>query len=163
MPTIRASSTAMIEAPPQVVYGIIADYRNGHPRILPRKYFGELVVEEGGVGAGTLIRFEMRSFGGLQTFRARVTEPEPGRRLVETVVDPEIVTTFTVDPGPSGAGDSRVTIDTRYERGGLRGWIERLLAPAFLRTVYRAELAMLVAAARAAAGEQRSRQSGRKP
>jgi hypothetical protein len=145
----------VINAPPRVVYAIIADYHRGHPAILPRKYFGDLVVEEGGVGAGTRIRFEMRSFGGMGTFRATVSEPEPGRCLVETVTDLGIVTTFTVERGPSGGGDAHVTIDTRYERRGLRGWIERFLAPAFLRTVYRAELAKLSEQARSAARGQR--------
>lgn len=148
MPEIRASSSAVIPAPPRVVYRIVADYHQGHPSILPPKYFSDLVVEEGGVGAGTRIRFEMRSFGGMRTFRAAVTEPEPGRRIEERYDDSDMVTAFTFDRAPSGDGGTLVTIETRYRRGGVRGWMERLLAPAFLRTVYRAELAELARQAR---------------
>jgi hypothetical protein len=36
-----------------------------------------------------------------------------------------------------------VTISTTYEKGGLRGLMESLLAPRFLRDVYTAELAQL--------------------
>jgi hypothetical protein len=156
MPEIHTSLSAVIDAPPRVVYRILADYRDGHPRILPRKYFGDLVVEEGGVGEGTRIRFEMRSLGGVRTFRAAITEPEPGRVLVETGVDSGIVTTFTVERAPSGGGGTRITIDTRYHRSGLRGWVERLFAPPFLRTVYRAEVALLADYGRSIVGGQGS-------
>lgn len=142
MPDIRASSSAVIAAGPSVVYAIVADYHQGHPSILPPKYFGNLVVVEGGVGAGTRIRFEMRTFAGRQTLHAVITEPEPGR-LVESYPADGMVTTFTVQPGPSGAGDTLMTIDTFYQRPGLRGWFERLIVPPFLRTVFRAELALL--------------------
>ena len=145
MPEIRASSSTVIAAPPRVVHGIVADYHRGHPSILPPKYFGAMVVEEGGIGAGTRIRFEMRTFAGTRTLHAVITEPEPGRRLVESYPADGMVTTFTFEPGPSGAGDTLMTIDTRYQRAGLRGWFERLLVPPFLRTVFRAELALLAA------------------
>ena len=142
MPEIRAAASALIEAPAPIVYGIIADYHRGHPAILPPRYFGPLRVEEGGTGAGTRISFEMRSFGTVQRFRGDVTEPEPGRRLVETYPDMGIETVFTVDP-VDGGRRSRVTIATSYRKPGLRGWLERLVAPALLRTVYTAELGLL--------------------
>ena len=141
MPDIRASWSAVIGAPANVVYRILADYHRGHPAILPPKYFENLVVEEGGVGAGTHIRFDVRTFTGLRACRAVITEPLPGRRLVETDLDSGAVTTFTVER--QGNARTRVTIETTYTRSGVGGWIERLLAPAYLRTVYRAELARL--------------------
>lgn len=142
MPEIRAASSALIPAPPPTVYGLIADYRRGHPSILPPKYFQNLIVEEGGLGAGTRISFQMRSFGTVRQAHARVTEPEPGRRLVETLSDDGIETEFTVD-GVAGTQSSRVTIATHYRKPGLRGWLERLLAPAFLHAVYGAQLRLL--------------------
>ena len=148
MTTIRAMASAVIPAPAEVVYGIITDYHTGHPRILPPAYFAGLVVERGGVGAGTRIRCQMRSFGRTRTFRADITEPEPGRRLVETLLDSDIVTVFTVDH--ASGSSSLVAIETRYERTGLRGLVERLLSPPFLRKVYRAELDALAATAREA-------------
>lgn len=141
MPEIHASASAVIPGSPPIVYGLIADYRHGHPSILPPRYFQNLEVVEGGVGAGTRIRFEMRSFGSLRRFHGEVSEPEPGRQLRETYPAEGMATTFTVDP--ADAGKSRVTIETRYAKPGLAGWIERWLAPGFLRAVYRAELRQL--------------------
>jgi len=142
MPDIRAASSAVIPAPAPIVYGLIADYHQGHPSILPPKYFRNLTVEEGGRGAGTRISFEMRSFGKIQRFRGEVAEPEPGRRLVETYPDSGIETVFTVDPADEGRS-SLVTIASSYHKPGLPGWFDRLLAPVFLRTVYAAELRLL--------------------
>lgn len=77
------TASALIPARRERVYNILANYREGHPRILP-KQFSNLVVEQGGLGAGTVIRFQMSVFGRKQTFRAEISEPEPGRVLVET-------------------------------------------------------------------------------
>ena len=98
MKPYRATASALIDAPPKLVYDILADYRGGHPLILPKNYFVSLDVEKGGVGAGTIISFQMRIFGKLQTFRAAITEPEPGRVLVESDLDGTASTTsFIVD------------------------------------------------------------------
>lgn len=123
-----------------MVYDIIADYREGHPRILPPEYFGRLEVEAGGRGAGTKIRFEMKAFGRTTVATATVTEPVPGRELHETL-ETGILTTFLVE-SQAGAS-SRVTITTSYTKHGLAGWLERLIAPAYLRRVYKAELTLL--------------------
>ncbi len=145
------TATAVVDAPPAVVYGIIADYRGGHPHILPPQYFTAIEVEEGGVGAGTIIRVTMRVLGSTQTFRAAVTEPEPGRVLVERDLASGTATTFTVEPVGGGAR-TRVTIATALgSRGGIAGWLEKVLTPSLLRPIYAKELEMLreVAAARA--------------
>ena len=119
------SASATIPARCDRVYSLIANYRDGHPRILP-KQFSSLIVEEGGIGAGTIIRFQMSVFGKKQTFRAAITEPEPGHVLVETDLDANgAVTTFTVNPGTAPA-DSHVTISTQLPvRLGFLGHIER--------------------------------------
>jgi hypothetical protein len=135
------TATASLPVDPVKAYGVIADYRRGHPRILPRPPFLDLEVERGGVGAGTIIRFRMRSFGRTQTFRAEVTEPRPGRVLVETDLSNGPISTFTVEP-EANVG-SRVTIATSWSSPPPRGWVERLLVPPFLRRVYAEELANL--------------------
>jgi hypothetical protein len=147
MPRIEASASALIPAPAPIVYGIIADYEEGHPAILPRRVFQNLTVVEGGTGAGTRIAFRVRSWGATRDVRARITEPEPGRRLVETLED-GTETAFTVAPEADGRS-SRVTIATSYQRPGLRGRLEGLLAPRFLRAVYSAELRTLAEVASA--------------
>ena len=148
MPEIHATASAVVAASPPTVYGLIADYHHGHPSILPARYFQNLQVEEGGVGAGTRISFQMRSLGKVWPLRAQITEPEPGRQLCETYPDTGMVTTFTVDPEDAGRS-SRVTIDTRYTKAGLSGWLERWFVPGFLREVFAAELRQLDEVARA--------------
>jgi hypothetical protein len=147
MPQHHVTASAVIPAPAAQVYGIIADYRNGHPRIIPRPPFGSLDVEQGGVGTGTVIRFQMRVLGRTRSFRAAITEPEPGRVLVETDLDMGAVTTFTVDPCEEGR-QARVTIQTDLEtRGGLLGIVQRFVVTRFLRPVYVRELAQLAVVA----------------
>ena len=138
--TVTAS--ALVEAPAETVYAILADYRDGHPHILPRKYFTGLKVERGGYGAGTVIRFGMRAFGKTREARAAVTEPEPGRVLVETALDEGgPVTTFVVEPV---GGRARVTFKTELtSASGVAGAVERFVASRFLRRVYALELAQL--------------------
>jgi hypothetical protein len=138
--TVTASAT--VGATAEVVYSILADYHEGHPRILPRKYFTFLAVERGGVGEGTLIRFGMRAFGKTRVARAAVTEPVPGRVLVETALDEGgPVTTFMVEPeGPQ----SRVTFKTELSSAaGLAGAVERFFATRYLKRVYALELQQL--------------------
>ncbi len=141
--TYIISASAVVPARRDVVYALIANYRDGHPRILPRQ-FSNLVVDEGGVGAGTVIRFQMRLLGRTKSFRAAITEPEPGRVLVETDLDTNgAITTFTVDAGTAPA-DSRVTISTAIPRKkGVAGWLEEMLATMLLRPIYLDELANL--------------------
>lgn len=142
--TYTVAVSAVIAAAPSACYMAIADYRNGHPHIVPRKWFGPIVVEEGGVGAGTRIRFTMTVLGKTVTLRADVTEPVPGRVLVESYPDTGVVTTFTVvETTPQQA---RVTIETRSPRiAGVRAAVERAITRRMLPRIFRAELAQLAA------------------
>ena len=139
MRTQTATASALIHAPAEQVYKIIADYRNTHPRILPKPYFLSLDVEEGGYGAGTIVNFSMRLFGRTQSFRSLITEPEPGRQLVETDIRSGTPTSFQVIPSED-ASMSRVTISTELTR---RNFIEALLAKPVLQKIYRQELELL--------------------
>jgi hypothetical protein len=154
MKSYQVTESALIKAPAELVYNIIADYHNGHPYILPKPYFLNLEVEQGGVGAGTVIRFQMRVLGKTETFRAAVTEPEPGRVLVESNQPSGSVTTFTVDP-VEGGQYAQVTFATDLpSRGSLSGLLERFLITLMLPRIYRKELAQLAAVA-----EERARAS----
>ena len=137
---IRAS--ALVQAPPPHVYRIIADYHDGHPRIVPPKYFRWMWVERGGTGAGTTIVFAMRVLGTTSVLHATVTEPEPGRVLVESYPETGVVTTFTVEP--EGEGASRATIATRLSaRTGIAAALERWVSRRVLPGIYRDELQRL--------------------
>ena len=134
-----STATRVIQAPADQVYRIIADYRDLHPRILPKGYFLSLNVEEGRYGAGTIVSFTMRIMGRTQSFRSLITEPEPGRLLVETDIRSETPTSFQVLP----AGDlstTRVTISTELKG---RNRVEALLAKPVLEKIYRQELELL--------------------
>jgi len=146
--TYRVAASARIDSAPARVYCFIADYQNKHARILPPQFTG-LTVERGGVGAGTIIAFQMRAFGIARTARAAITEPAPGRVLVETgLEDFEAVTTFTVDPLPGGG--SEVTISTILPaKTGIGGAIERFVTTGYLRRLYSRELALLAQCAAA--------------
>jgi hypothetical protein len=158
----RIAASKLIQAPAGQLYAIIADYRDGHPHILPRPPFVSLEVEEGGTGAGTVINFQMRLMGRLQSTRAAITEPEPGRVLVETVLDQDLVTTFTVDPREGGQ-HAYVTITTDIAiRDGILGAVQGWLITRMLQPVYERELVQLgaVAAERAVGSSQGSRVAG---
>jgi uncharacterized protein YndB with AHSA1/START domain len=140
MAEIRISAEREIAAPPEKVYGVFADYRQQHPRILPPA-FSDLVVEQGGVGAGTVISFKTKAGGRTRTYRMRVAEPEPGRVLTESDTESDLVTTFTVTPAGTG---SRARIETVWQSvGGFEGLMERVFAPRVLRKLYADELERL--------------------
>jgi hypothetical protein len=135
--------SSVIDARPEELYEVIADYQVGHPAILPRQYFTELVVEQGGQGAGTVIRGSITVFGRTYPFRLRVSEPEPGRVLIETDPDTGQATQFTLEP-LTGSEQTRVTIASDFpRRPGLVGLLERLTRPLVVRDIYQKELRQL--------------------
>ena len=145
MKPYRATAARIIHAAPEKVYAILADYRNGHPNILPKAHFSLIEVEKGGVGAGTIIRFQMKVLGKIQNYRASITEPVPGHRLDEIYSEPEgIVTRFVVQPFANDQ-QSKVTIITEgpTTRIGVAGWLERVVAGHYLRRIFKQELNLL--------------------
>jgi hypothetical protein len=137
------AASSRIAAPAAAIYAVIADYHDGHRRIVPPRVFLWLAVDKGGVGAGTGIRFAMRVFGSVRVSRGEVTEPEPGRVLVETYPDTGDVTTFIVDPLPAqGATEVTITTDLHVP-DGLLGRIQGFMAERFLLPLYREELQRL--------------------
>lgn len=141
MTTLHAEESMVINARAEELYKVVADYRVGHPAILPKPYFQELTVENGGVGAGTIIRASVKVMGKLYPVHHVVSEPEPGRVLQESDVDKlGEFTRFTFEPLNGGA-QTRVTIATEFVRSpGLMGFMERLTKPGFARKMYQQEL-----------------------
>jgi uncharacterized protein YndB with AHSA1/START domain len=148
MAEIHVFAERAIDAPPERVYRCIADYHQ-HAQFLPSA-FSDVNVEEGGVGSGTVVSFNLTAGGRQRSYRMHVTEPEPGRVLTESDENSTAVTSFTVSP--SGVG-SRVRIDTRWQgAGGIGGFMEHTFAPRVLRRLYEEELNMLDRYAREGAG-----------
>jgi hypothetical protein len=149
MSTYRVTATRRIGAPARVAYDIIADYRDGHPRIIPPPWFQNIRVDAGGVGQGTRFRFDIHAFGSKRTWHAVVDEPSPGRVLAESYPDEGTVTTFTVEPIADDRACNVTIMSDVPDRGGLVGAIERAVMSRFLRKVFIAELARLDSVARA--------------
>ena len=141
---MHAVAEAVISAPAERAYRAIADFRDEHPKFLPPA-FSRFQVEEGGVGAGTIVSFRMTAGGRSRDYRSVVAEPEPGRILTESDLNSSAVTTFTVAP-ERGDEHCRVRIETTWQgAGGIGGFFERLFAPRVLRRLYADELGKLEA------------------
>jgi uncharacterized protein YndB with AHSA1/START domain len=139
MAKVEASAERTIDAPAGQVYGYLADMHQ-HPRFLPPA-FSDFKVEEGGVGAGTVTTFKVTAGGRTRNYRMRITEPEPGRTLVESDANSSLVTTFNVEP----QGDkSLVRISTRWDgASGVGGFFERTFAPRAMHRMFLDELERL--------------------
>lgn len=143
MNLVHVEATHEIDAHPEAIYGVLSDYRVGHQAILPKPYFTEVVVEQGGQGAGTVMWVHMRIYGKTYHYHQIVSEPQPGRVLVETNLDGAVTTTFTIEP-LEGGRRSRVTIATDSKPSpGFAGWMEKLMQPAIARGIYQKELLKL--------------------
>ena len=141
MSKITVTVSSNIQAPAAIVYNVLSDYEH-HRRILPPKFFPGLDIVEGGVGAGTRFTLHAKSFGGNKQMHMVVTEPDPGSVLVERDIDNGLVTTFTVKP--IDADTSAVTFETVWQpQPGLKGVIDRITTPFFMRIVYRQEQQIL--------------------
>ncbi len=139
---LKVSQAARIYAPAERVYQVLSDYEVEHNNILPPEHFVDMKVEQGGKGAGTIISFKVRIMGSIVSYRMQVSEPIPGRELVEADLLSDTVTTFSLKP--LGEGETRLEISTRLKtRKGLAGKIEKLTIPSVMKKLYRKELKRL--------------------
>lgn len=138
MAKVNASAAREIDAPATEVYGILAD-ANQRQQFLPPE-FSDFTVEQGGTGAGTITRFKLATRPGkFRECTMEVSEPDPGKTLVETDRTSSLVTTFTVTP--EGDSRSRVSIGTSWDgAGGIGGFFEKTFAPKALGRIYADEL-----------------------
>jgi hypothetical protein len=130
----------VLDAPADVIYHLLSDYQTHHrhaPGFLPPA-FTRLDVLEGGVGAGTVIRFTTQVGGRSQTRTQRVTEPEPGRVLKENG-DGE-GSTFTVEPR---GGQTHLRIETVLQTRGIEGVAMKLFGARILGPLYQDEMRRL--------------------
>ena len=139
MTILNTSAEAIIDAPAPTVLAVLRDFDGRHREILPPA-FSNLVVKEGGVGAGTVMSFDLRLGGRTQRATSRVEEPSDGV-IEEHVIGRDMVTTFTVRPDGDRA---TARIETRWQPvSGLAGVLERIALPRMLRQIYQDELARL--------------------
>lgn len=139
MTTLVAAAEADTHASAATVLEVLRDYRNHHPNILPPAFSG-FVVEEGGYGVGTVMRFDMKIGGRSQLLRSRATE-STADTLREEVLGRQMDTLFTVTPVGT---QSRTRIETRWQPApGVAGILERFFAPRMIEQIYRDELGRL--------------------
>lgn len=134
---------ALIQGRPEEIYAVLADYRYEHAHIVPSKYLRNLEVEAGGVGAGTVIRYRARAFGIERPSRAVISEPEPGRVLVEKETTSTLQTTFTVTP-TDDPQQAHLQIATRWipSRNPFK-MAEQALYPVIMRDMYTRSLQLI--------------------
>jgi hypothetical protein len=139
---VHADAEGSVPAPAAEVHAFLADYRR-RPDILTENY-QDYAVEEGGSGAGTLVRYRFKAGPRERTYRVRVEEPD-GSTLVERDLDSTLVTTWRLIP--AGEGTTRVRVETEWQgASGVGGFFERTFAPKALSRVHTEVLARLAAA-----------------
>jgi uncharacterized protein YndB with AHSA1/START domain len=147
MAAYHFAAERVLDAPAATVYHCLSDYTEHH-RHLPEGFlppaFTRLDVLRGGVGAGTLIRFTTRVGSRSMTRTQEVSEPEPGRVLVEWG-DGE-GSTFTLEP----RGDrTLLRIETTLQTSGLEGLLMHIFGARIMRPLYQDEMRRLEAYAQA--------------
>lgn len=141
MPRVQVHAEKLVAAPAASVYRVLADYSTHHPRIMPPDNFSNLEVESGGIGDGTVFHITTRVAGKRQRLHMRVTEPEPGSVLWETNIDTGVVTEFRVSGNGSNA--TLVRMSSQWDAHGLKGWLDRLLAPRLMHRLFAKQLDQL--------------------
>lgn len=142
MGQVSASAEREITATPDHVFAFLRDYREQRPRILPPHYV-DYRVEEGGTGAGTIVRYRLQAGRRERSYRMQVAETPP-HTLTESDMDSSLVTTWTLHPADD---KTRVQVETRWQgASGVGGFFERRFAPAGLRRIHDDMLARLAAA-----------------
>ena len=149
---IKVQASHEIDARPEAIYSVIADYNVGHQAILPRPTFESMIVEEGGYGAGTLIRLRVRAFGKVFHYLQRVSEPEPGRVIQETEINTGQLTKFILEPLNNGTR-TRVTIYSEFPaQSKALVAIERIMHRFVSKRLFMVELRQLEAYVKAQSG-----------
>lgn len=140
MGTAHAHAEQRIDAKPDAVYEVLADYATHHPHIMPASMFSDLEVEEGGVGTDTVFHITLHVPGKRQRLHMRVGEPEPGTSITETNLDTGQVTVFRVEPDPDGGG-TLVGISSDWDTdGGVKGMVDRLITPVLMERIFSKQL-----------------------
>lgn len=145
MQHMLVTQSAIINAPRETVYAVIADYEVGHQAILPKPYFKRMTVLEGGQGAGTEIEVDMEVFGVEASYHQRVSEPELGHVIVERDINTGLASTFYLK---SMNADTQTEVKIVAEialSGGIRSLMERLFNPLIIGHILKKELQNLQA------------------
>ncbi|TDU03585.1 polyketide cyclase/dehydrase/lipid transport protein [Streptomyces sp. 846.5] len=133
MGQVYAVTERVLDASPERVFDVLADYQSSRGAILPAQ-FSEYEVREGGKGAGTVVHWKLQATEKrVRDCLFTVTEPTPGQ-LVETDANSTMVVTWTVTP--AGEGKAKVVVETTWAgASGVGGFFERTFAPKGLNRI----------------------------
>ncbi len=135
MSRVHVKSEKTIGARPEDVYAVLTNYKVLRPRILTPNFL-DYTVEQGGQGAGTIIRYRLQAAGRERPYRLLVSEPLKGEVLVESDTVSSLATTWTLIPVNNGQ-QTRVRLTSEWQgAGGIGGFFERTFAPLGLRRIY---------------------------
>jgi len=125
MGQVSASSTILIDATPETVLDVIADYRDARPRILSPQYSDYRVIE-GGQGRGTVAAWRLQATKS-RSRNIQASVDVAGHTVIEKDANSTMVTNWTV--APAGPGSS-VTVKTTWTGAdGIKGFFEKTFAP----------------------------------
>lgn len=142
MSHISVQSEYIIPAPPEKVYESLIDFQNARPSILTSN-FVDYNVEQGGVGEGTIIRYDLKAGGRKRPYRMHIIETLKGGILTERDSNSSLVTMWTLTPVNYGQL-TQVRLVSEWEgAGGIGGFFERTFAPSGLRGIYNEMLSRL--------------------
>jgi len=135
MSHISVQSEYIIPAPPEKVYESLIDFQNARPSILTSN-FVDYTVEQGGVGEGTVIRYDLKAGGRKRPYRMHIIETIKGGILTERDSNSSLVTMWTLTPVNYGQL-TQVRLVSEWEgASGIGGFFERTFAPRGLRGIY---------------------------
>ena len=132
MGQVCASSSILLDVEPTAVLEAIADYRTMRPRILSPAYSAYSVLE-GGQGRGTVASWKLQATKS-RVRQIRVDVDVAGHTVIEKDAHSSLITRWTV--APAGPGSS-VTVKTTWAGSpGVKGFFEKVFAPAGLRRIH---------------------------
>jgi uncharacterized membrane protein len=142
MSRIYVQSEYVIPATPEEVYASLIDFQNARPSILTDN-FVDYTVEQGGMGEGTVIRYQLQAAGRKRDYRMHIAETLKGEVLTERDSNSSLLTMWTLTPVNDGQ-QTHVQLVTEWEGGsGVGGFFERTFAPLGLRRIYNKMLGSL--------------------
>ena len=143
MAHIHVQAEQTVNASPEEVYAFLKDYTK-RPQILTENYLN-YKVEEGGIGAGTVVTYRLHAANRERGYRIQVSDPGTGKTLQESDAGSSLVTTWTMTP-EAGSQKTRVQVTSDWEGGkGVGGFFEKTFAPLGLKRIYTEILGKLAA------------------
>jgi hypothetical protein len=144
MSGITVQVTRAYGSSPEAMFAALADYSGLRPRILPPE-MTDFTVLSGGTGAGTRFTYDLHATKRrTRHVDATVTEPQPGRTLLEADTNSTLTVRWDVAPA---AGGGTVTATLSWQgSSGIGGFFERRFAPLGIKRIYSAELDRLAEA-----------------